>query len=88
MVRFYFHLSTPDEYFHDNIGYDVNDAVAAHSVAVRLAGRLETFVPFFQDRALDFRRWTVEVTNERQQRVITVMFPKKARKNRMKRNVR
>jgi hypothetical protein len=80
MARFYFHLSTPDERFHDNIGQDVNDLAAAHSIAVRLAGRVETFVPFFLDRALDFRRWTVEVTNERQQRVMTVMFPTKPRK--------
>jgi hypothetical protein len=80
MARFYFHVSTPDEYFHDNVGYDVNDLAAAHSVAVRLAGRLETFVSFFLDRVLDFRRWTVEVTDETHQRVFTVMFPKKQRK--------
>jgi hypothetical protein len=79
MARFYLHLSTPDEYFYDDIGYDVNDLAAAHSVAVRLAARVETFVPFFLDHALDFRHWTVEVTNERRQRVITVMFPSKPR---------
>jgi uncharacterized protein DUF6894 len=75
MARFYLNLSTPDGYFKDDVGYDVNDPVAAHSAAVRLAFRVETFVPFFLDRALDFRGWTVEVTNEKQQRVVTVMFP-------------
>jgi hypothetical protein len=88
MARFYFHLSTPDEYFHDDIGHDLNDLAAAHSVAIRLAGRVETFVPFFLDRALNFRRWTVEVTNESQQRVITVMFPTKPQKNQLRPNVR
>ena len=88
MARFYFHLSSPDEYFQDSIGHDVIDLAAAHSVAVRLAGRVETFVPFFLDHALDFRRWTVEVTNESHQRVITVMFATKRRRNRMRRNVR
>jgi hypothetical protein len=80
MRRFYLHLSTPDEYFQDNIGYDVDDLAAAHSAAVRFADRVETFVPFFLNRALDFRRWTVEVTDQSQQRVIIVMFPTKPRK--------
>jgi hypothetical protein len=75
MTRFYLHLSTPDEYFQDNIGYDVKDLAAAHSAAVHFADRVETFVHFFLSRALDFRRWTVEVTDESHQRVIIVMFP-------------
>jgi hypothetical protein len=79
MARFYLHLSTPDEYFQDNIGYDVDDPVAAHSAAVRLAFRVEKLVPFFLDRALDFRRWTVEITNEKQEGVVTVIFPTNTR---------
>jgi hypothetical protein len=75
MARFYLNLSTPNEYFKDNVGYDVNDTAAAHSAAVRLASRVETFVPFFLNRALDFRGWTVEVTDEKRRRVVTVMFP-------------
>jgi hypothetical protein len=58
MARFYFHLSAPGEYFADNVGYDVSDPGAAHYIAVRLAGRVMKFVPFFQNRALDFRHWT------------------------------
>jgi hypothetical protein len=61
MARFHLNLSSPDEYLQDNIGYDVNDPIAAHSAAVRLAFRVEMFVPFFLGRALDFRHWTVEV---------------------------
>ncbi len=81
MAHFYFHLSAPDEYFADNIGYDVSDPAAAHSIAVRLAGRVMRFVPFFQNRALDFRHWTVKVTDEEQQPVLTVMFPARKREN-------
>jgi hypothetical protein len=33
------------------------------------------FVPFFQNRALDFRHWTVKVTDDRQRPVMIVMFP-------------
>ena len=79
MARFYFHLSAPDEYFHDNIGCDVGDLAAAHAVAIRFAGRVVRFVPFFLNHALDFRHWTVKVTDERQRPVMTVMFPTRKR---------
>ena len=82
MARFYFHLSAPDEYFPDNIGYDVSDPAAAYSTAVRLAGRVMRFVPFFLDRTPDFRRWTVKVTDGKQRPVITVMFPARKREAR------
>ena len=74
MAHFYFHLSAPGEYFADSIGYDVSNPGAAHYMAVRIASRVMKFVPFFQNRALDFRHWTVKVTDERQRPVMTVMF--------------
>jgi len=80
MAHFYFHLSAPGEYFADNLGYDVSDPVAAHYIAVRLAGRVMKFVPFFQNRVLDFRQWTVKVADERQRPVMTVMFPTRKRR--------
>ena len=80
MTHFYFHLSAPGEYFADNVGCDVNDPVAAHDIAIRLAGRVMKFVPFFQNRALDFRQWTVKVADERQRPVMTVMFPIRKRR--------
>jgi hypothetical protein len=55
MPRFYFHLSTPDENFPDNIGSDVNDVADAHSRAVRLANRVAMFSRF-AERAPDLRR--------------------------------
>jgi hypothetical protein len=76
MAHFYFHLSAPDEYFLDNIGYDVSGPGAAYSAAVRLADRVTRFVPFFLNRKVDFRRWTVKVTDEEHQSVIIVMFPR------------
>ena len=40
MPRFYFHLSAPDQDFPDDIGSDVSDLAAAHSIAVRLMKRV------------------------------------------------
>jgi hypothetical protein len=74
MPRFYFHLSAPDQDFPDNIGSDVSDLTAAHSIAVRLMKRV-MMVSSFADCAPDLRRWTVRVADERQRPVFTVMFP-------------
>jgi hypothetical protein len=74
MPRFYFHLSAPDEEFPDNVGSDVSDLAGAHSRAVLLAKRVTIFSRF-ADRALDLRRWTVKVTDERRRAVFTVIFP-------------
>jgi hypothetical protein len=74
MPRFYFHLSSPGEDFPDNIGSDVRDVVDAHSRAVLLAKRM-TMVSRLADYAPDFRRWAVNVADERQRPVFTVIFP-------------
>lgn len=74
MPRFYFHLSAPDQDFPDNIGSDVTDLAAAHSIAVRLMKRV-MMISAFADCAPDLRRWTVKVTDERRRPVFTVLFP-------------
>ena len=74
MPRFYFHLSAPDQDFPDNIGSDVSDLAAAHSIAVRLMKRV-MMISAFADCAPDLRRWTVKVTDERRRPVFTVLFP-------------
>ena len=74
MQRFYFHLSAPDQDFPDNIGSDVTDLAAAHSIAVRLMKRV-MMISAFADCAPDLRRWTVKVTDERRRPVFTVLFP-------------
>ena len=74
MPRFYFHLSAPDQDFPDNIGSDVGDLAAAHSIAVRLMKRV-MLISAFADCAPDLRRWTVKVTDERRRLAFTVLFP-------------
>jgi len=74
MPRFYFHLCAPDQVFADNMGSDLSDLSAAHARALLLADRVMMFFEF-ADRASDFRRWTVDVTDEKQQSLITVRFP-------------
>jgi hypothetical protein len=74
MPRFYFDLSAPDQDFPDDIGSDVSDLAAAHSIAVRLMKRVMMFSSF-ADCAPDLRRWTVKVTDERRRPVFTVLFP-------------
>jgi hypothetical protein len=74
MPRFYFHLSAPDEIFRDDIGCDIADIPTAHSRAVQLADRVMTFSGF-ADREPDFRHWTIEITDDCQRPVITVIFP-------------
>ena len=72
--EFLFHLSAPDQDFPDDIGSDVSDLAAAHSIAVRLMKRVMMFSSF-ADCAPDLRRWTVKVTDERRRPVFTVLFP-------------
>ena len=74
MPRFYFHLSAPDQDFRDSVGCDVNDLSAAHTRAVLLADRVMMFSAF-ANRAVEFRRWTVKVADDRQRPVMTVIFP-------------
>src|SRR4029077_14796970 len=74
MPRFYFHLCAPDQVFADNLGSDLSDLSAAHARALLLADRVMLMFGF-ADRTSDFRRWTVDVTDEEQRSLITVKFP-------------
>jgi hypothetical protein len=74
MPRFYFHLSNSNELIRDNIGSDISDLAAAHFRAVQLADRVISF-SCLANRKPDWRRWTVHVTGQNQQPVITVIFP-------------
>lgn len=74
MPRFYFHLCVPDQVFADNMGSDLSDLSAAHARALLLADRVMMIFEF-ADRASDFRRWTVDVTDEKQRSLITIKFP-------------
>jgi hypothetical protein len=74
MPRFYCHLSAPDEFFPDKIGWDVSDLAAAHKRAVRLADRVMR-VSALADHGPDWRQWNVQIVDDNAQRVMTVMFP-------------
>jgi hypothetical protein len=74
MPRFYLHLCAPGQVFKDDIGSDLSSLSAAHTRALLLANRVMTFFDF-ADRTSDFRRWTVEITDDEQHPLMTVKFP-------------
>ena len=74
MPRFYCHLSAPDEFFPDRIGWDVSDLAAAHKRAVLLADRVMK-VSALADHGADWRQWNVQIVDDNAQPVMTVMFP-------------
>ena len=76
MPRFYFHVSANGRDFKDDVGSDASDLAAAHSGALQLANRVMMY-SILTDRAPDFRRWTVKVSDEDQRPVINVLFPSK-----------
>jgi len=73
MPRFYFHLSNSDEISRDKIGSDVSDLAAAHFMALQIADRVMSFSGL-ADREPHWRRWTVQVADQSQQPVITLIF--------------
>ncbi len=74
MPRFYFHVSAGGQDFQDDVGSEAADVAAAHSRALVLADRVMMY-SIFADRAPDFRRWIVKVTDETRRPVINVLFP-------------
>jgi hypothetical protein len=74
MPRFFCHLSAPDEFLPDKIGWDVSDLAAAHKRAVMLAERV-MMISALADHGPDWRRWKVQIVDDNSQRVLTVIFP-------------
>jgi hypothetical protein len=74
MPQFYFHLSAPNQVFEDKIGSDLGSLSAAHGRALLLASRVMMMFDF-ADRTSDFRRWTVEITDDNRRPLVTVKFP-------------
>jgi hypothetical protein len=74
MLRFYFHVSAPDERFRDNVGCNLSDLAAAHFRAKQIVRRVMTLSGLASHEP-DWRRWTVTVTDDCQRPVLTVMFP-------------
>ena len=73
MPRCYFHLSAPDESFRDLIGFEVSDLSAAHSGALQLADRVR-MIGGLALYAPDLGRWSVQIADECQRSIMTVMF--------------
>jgi hypothetical protein len=75
VARYYFHywcrgsLSVPD----DDAGVELPDIKAAHRHALKL---VQQTLPLFSD-ADETRGWWIEVADERDEHVITVLFPAK-----------
>jgi len=74
MPRFYCHLSAPDGFFPDRIGWDVDDLATAHKRAVRLAEHVMR-ISDLADHEADWRQWKAQIVEDNSQRVMTVMFP-------------
>ena len=73
MPRYFFHLSAPDVSFRDPIGFELSDLSAAHSRALQLADRV-MMIGGLASCPPDLRRWTVQIADEWQHSVMTVMF--------------
>lgn len=74
MPRFYFHLRAPDEFFQDGVGIEVADLAAAHSKAMQLAERVMSYGAF-SNLEQHMKHWTVEVVDNNERPIITVIFP-------------
>jgi hypothetical protein len=74
MPRFYCHLSAPDGFFPDRIGWEVDDLATAHKRAVKLAERVMRLSDLADHRS-DWRKWKVQIVEDNSRRVMTVMFP-------------
>ena len=74
MPRFFFHLKTPDDFFADDIGNDLDDLAAVHSAATRLVSFVMKWTPLANSPP-DFRHWVVKVTDQRRQSVLSMIFP-------------
>ena len=81
MPRYYFHLSAPDVSFRDPIGFELSDLSAAHSRALQLADRV-MMIGGLASCPPDLRRWAVQIADECQHSVMTVMFSAEFEKRR------
>jgi hypothetical protein len=70
MPRYFFHFASRDEFIPDHDGVVLDDLKAAHRHAMRLVWQT---IPLM--RGEDLRHWFVEVADESQLVVLTVLFP-------------
>jgi hypothetical protein len=73
MATFYFHLATPVGHFHDGTGCDLPDLAAAHFKAIKAAQWMMMRSGLAEDE-LEWRGWSFEVADDRQQSRLRVLF--------------
>jgi trans-2-enoyl-CoA reductase len=70
MPRYFFHFASNDEFILDHDGVVLDDLEAAHTHAMRLIWQTVAVMG-----GEDFRQWRVEIAEESQGVVLTVLFP-------------
>lgn len=70
MQRFFFHFVSPDETVRDERGVVLPDLAGAHAHAMRLVREL---IPILSEQ--DRRKWRIDIGNDEQNHLITVLFP-------------
>lgn len=70
MQRFFFHFVSPDDLVRDELGVMLADLAAAHAHAMRLVRELIPVLP-----EADRRKWRIDICNEAQSHLVTVLFP-------------
>jgi hypothetical protein len=70
MPRYFFHVVSKREFIGDEHGVVLDGPRAAHRHAMRLVGRT---LPVLGSE--DLRDWRIEITDQRQSMLLTVLFP-------------
>ena len=79
MPRFSFHFASNNHFLLDEIGKDLDSLYEAHAHALKMIRGIQSILPDEED----WLGWTVEVTDESGQRVLTVLFPSPQKANRL-----
>jgi hypothetical protein len=70
MPRYFFHFVSKEDFIPDHDGMVLRDLKTAHLHAMRL---VTATIPALGDE--DLRTWKIEIADERQYTVLTVLFP-------------
>ena len=69
MTRFFFHLASRDDTFHDREGRELGDLNAAHRHAMRLIRKAVEL------DHMDWRGWSIKITDAHNRPILSVLFP-------------
>jgi hypothetical protein len=71
MPRFYFHISTIDDVFPDEVGVDLADLAAAHDCALQIMHKTMLCDPEEQD----WRGWMIKIADAKCRTCLTLLYP-------------